>query len=37
MKLFPQLAEVRILWHWAGMIHATPDFRADAGTASGPE
>ncbi|MDP2738752.1 MAG: FAD-binding oxidoreductase [Pseudorhodobacter sp.] len=26
MRLFPQLADVRILRHWAGMIHATPDF-----------
>ncbi len=26
MKLFPQLSEVRILRHWAGLIHATPDF-----------
>ncbi len=24
--LFPQLAELRVLRHWAGMIHATPDF-----------
>jgi sarcosine oxidase subunit beta len=26
MKLFPQLASVRILRHWTGMIHASPDF-----------
>ena len=24
-RLFPQLAELRILRHWAGLIHATPD------------
>jgi len=26
MDLFPRLAELRILRHWAGMIHITPDF-----------
>lgn len=26
LELFPQLAELRILRHWAGMIHATQDF-----------
>ena len=26
MDLFPQLAEIRILRHWAGMLHITPDF-----------
>jgi sarcosine oxidase subunit beta len=26
MKLFPRLAELRILRHWAGMLHITPDF-----------
>jgi sarcosine oxidase subunit beta len=25
-SLFPQLAQLRVLRHWAGMIHATPDF-----------
>lgn len=25
-RLFPQLAELRILRHWAGLIHATPDW-----------
>jgi sarcosine oxidase subunit beta len=24
--LFPQLAQLRVLRHWAGLIHATPDF-----------
>lgn len=35
MKLFPQLGEVRILRHWAGMIHATPDFGPLLGRQSG--
>ncbi|HYB09535.1 MAG TPA: FAD-binding oxidoreductase [Alphaproteobacteria bacterium] len=26
VDLFPRLAELRILRHWAGMIHITPDF-----------
>jgi sarcosine oxidase subunit beta len=26
MELFPRLAELRILRHWAGMLHITPDF-----------
>ncbi|EGD58300.1 sarcosine oxidase subunit beta family protein [Novosphingobium nitrogenifigens DSM 19370] len=26
LRLFPQLADVRILRHWAGLIHATPDY-----------
>lgn len=25
-RMFPQLAQLRILRHWAGLIHATPDF-----------
>jgi sarcosine oxidase, subunit beta len=24
--MFPQLAQLRVLRHWAGLIHATPDF-----------
>jgi sarcosine oxidase subunit beta len=26
LAMFPQLAQLRILRHWAGLIHATPDF-----------
>jgi sarcosine oxidase subunit beta len=26
IELFPQLANLRILRHWAGMLHITPDF-----------
>jgi sarcosine oxidase subunit beta len=26
LEMFPQLAEVRILRHWAGMIHISSDF-----------
>jgi sarcosine oxidase, subunit beta len=26
LRMFPQMAQLRILRHWAGLIHATPDF-----------
>jgi sarcosine oxidase subunit beta len=26
LELFPRLAELRILRHWAGLLHVTPDF-----------
>lgn len=26
LEMFPQLAEVRILRHWAGMLHISSDF-----------
>jgi sarcosine oxidase subunit beta len=26
LELFPRLAELRILRHWAGLLHVSPDF-----------